>query len=473
MSVEFINKTIELFESKSFDKAIEYNYDNIQTVQKIYNSCNSPIIKYPFSLKLLNKLISKHKKSSDANLQCDILRQLILGLVVKKRTDMMQEEEELKSPKTKIKYVLNIANDQVKKKLFFLYLVTYEFEVSNQKNKFFLGIDYEFTKRVIALMQLNFETSTTSKLRTFSYLWIVNPGEFDKIQMDLLINKLMRNQKIIKILHGSDSLDFPYMFEIMFDKNKAICKDFTNSFIDTRYLCEYYKVSIGDMEKKCAIYEALLYFETINQDKYQYLLDSHDNMGPVQDVQWDIYKMSSYHTKYALYDVLFLKHFLFDIYRKGKQDTPNIFKSYKYIINLVRFTFLEKKEVTTLTKISKLEVDPMNNYLIKKNKDNFTLISIYNKIIENLKIEDINLDLNLLFRINYIKSTITLLFKRIIYGLILTNFRVFKNKKETVNTELRNDKIFELLKEEKLDMVFEVAKLFEQEARNKIILNYK
>ena len=146
----------------------------------------------------------------------------------------------------------------------------------------------------------------------------------------------MRNKCSFKILHGCDSLDLPYMYDILFKGDKDTIFDFTSRIIDTRFLCEYYRASIED-EKKCSIYDALLYFETINMQKFEYLNNTHDYMGPVQDISWNIHKMSSHHVKYALYDVLFLKHFLSNIYSLANKNTPHIYKSY-YLFIQVRYS---------------------------------------------------------------------------------------------------------------------------------------
>ena len=74
--------------------------------------------------------------------------------------------------------------------------------VSNNKDRSYVGIDYEFRNREIALMQINFESKETR------YICIVNPGKFDELQMKYLI-ELMINMKIVKIFHGADSLDIP------------------------------------------------------------------------------------------------------------------------------------------------------------------------------------------------------------------------------------------------------------------------
>jgi hypothetical protein len=229
---------------------------------------------------------------------------------------------------------------------------------------------------------------------------------------------------------------------------------------------------LNDTQKKCAIYDALLFFNTITQNKYDFLENSHDNMGPVQDIEWNINKMSSFHILYALYDVLFLKHYLFDIFRMSfeKLNNDNI---YKYLLFIVRFVLLEKKEVTLITKISKAEIDPINNYLIKFNNKNFTLIAIYNDIIKKFIIQETDIDVNLLLEINYIKTNLVILLKRIIYGIITENFKVKKNKNEIFTTKLLNTELYEQLNKENYTKIIKFLKMFEKTAFVQIMRKYK
>ena len=111
-------------------------------------------------------------------------------------------------------------------------------------------------------------------------------------------------------------------------------------------------------------------------------------MGPVQDISWNINKMSSFHVKYALYDVLFLKFFLLNLFKLSYKNTKNYFISYSLLAPITRFIFLEKKEVSKVLIESKSKIDPIHNYHIKLNGSNHTLISIYNEIIKDLFIKD-------------------------------------------------------------------------------------
>src|SRR4029078_12929930 len=153
------------------------------------------------------------------------------------------------------------------------------------------------------------------------------------------------------------------------------------------FLCEYVRISKRE-EGKCSIYDAMKYFGTINEEKYSELIEINASMGPVQDVTWNINKLSSFHTKYAYYDVLYLIKFLKDIYKKILKETPEYTRSYYYIIEIIRLVILERKNITTILELSKKIVNPSNNYLIKHKTGNYTLINIYNQVIKNFTIND-------------------------------------------------------------------------------------
>ncbi len=306
---------------KYIDQIISYStnnqWDNI--IKLLFDNKNKLIeILVPYSVSVYDLYTRDRKIVS-------LIRLVILHLIEQYYKLKLKEGTEIKHPKSKITYVVTIADDEIKRKLFTLYLLVYYLEAEIRKNmenkpsnemniKAHVGIDYEFNNRIIALMQINFETVADSNINTNSYIWLLNPSEFDEPSTKILIKYLMTNTTIYKILQGPESLDIPYMYNIMFEGDKETILKFTSKIFDTRFLCEYFRYSVG-ADKKCSIYYALEYFNTISKEKYDGLELSHDRMGPVQDVSPNIHKMSSFHILYALYDVLFLQHYLVDIFK--------------------------------------------------------------------------------------------------------------------------------------------------------------
>ena len=337
-------------------------------------------------------------------------------------------------------------------------------QFDNNKARSFVGIDYEFIKHKIALMQLNFENIKTNSM--IHYMFLINPAELDSEQTKILIDVLMSNKYIFKIFHGADSLDIPYTYNELLNNNLQNILKFTYKFVDTRFLCEYYRGSVGT-EKKCSIYDALKYFDVIDSDKYDFLINTHDLMGPVQDISWNIHKLSSYHTKYAYYDVLFLPTLFEQIYKKAFNQTPKFYKFYRYLNIFTRFVLLERKDKLDITTTIKNNINHMNNYLIKDIDGNKTLIQMYNNIVTELKIEDEGFEFQLIMNVNYFKSTIVLLLKNIIYSAITNKYPVFINKNEKLKHKLKIDNMYQSLEEYKFKKLVIILK----KIHNKIINN--
>ncbi len=184
--------------------------------------------------------------------------------------------------------------------------------------------------------------------------------------------------------------------------------------------------------------------------------------------------MSSYHISYALYDVLFLKHFMVDIFNHVKDNTPQYISSYKYVIPLIRFIYIDRRNITDLIETSKITVNLINNYLIKYKNKNITLITIYNQIMENFKIEnkDIDIDFDFILTVGYLRKALTILLKYIVYSVIQDNFKIYKNKKETYDQKINIDIIYKKLEENNYKRMTYLLNLFKNEAEKKLLILY-
>ena len=478
--MEIIEKVSNLYNKEPSD-AIDYAYGKIDDIidifKKYIGSDGKPIdYKTNFSREKYEELLKVEK---DDWTICTLLRLQILMLNNKYTAQTLLEKDEIVDSKTNIIYNLQIADTPLKIKLYMLYLTVYALEAYMRKKyskkwKSKVGIDYEFHKNIIALMQLNFETYSSDKYPTTSYIWLTNPGEFDEKQMSLLFKLLMTNLDIHKILHGADSLDMIYMTKTMFNGDKELIGKFLKNVVDTRFLCEYHLANEGYDKKQCSIYESLYRFKTISQDRYEFLNSTYDNMGAPQDVLWDIHKLSSFHVKYALYDVLFLKHHVQSILDSSKKHIPFIYPSFEYIAYLTSFIYSEKFEVTNITATVKQIVDPMNNYLIMINNKPITLINIYSKEIEHMRLEDIGVDVDSMFGVNYFRSTLKTIFKYIVYCVIAKYHKIWKTKAFYLHFKLNPqfDTLYEPLRETYKELM-PLMTSFQREMENKISMNYK
>mgnify|MGYP001255427784 CR=1 FL=1 len=365
------------------------------------------------------------------------------------------------------KYTLLIGDNEITIKLFIIFLFYYDLQIKNVNTtinkKFHVGIDLEFNLGKIALMQLNFG----------KYLWIIDPRKYDNTQIQIIINKLLLNEKIYKIFHGADSLDLPYIFSELLKNDQIKILKFMKKFIDTRFLCEYVRISKKE-DGKCSIYDAMLYFGTITKNKYDELQKNNELMGPIQDVMWDINKLSSFHIKYAFYDVLHLLTFLNNIYKKIIYETPELVRTYYYIMEIIRFVILERKEITNVLNSSREIVNPLNNHLIKLKDGNSTLLNVYNDLIENFVIVDVNdkgtIDLNFIEKLNYVRGTFSFLLKHIVYYVCYTKYEVYKNKNEILSGDIVIDKLYNELNKIKMYKIVKLLKLFEIEVNKRLDL---
>lgn len=466
---------LDLIKDQKYHECINYIYQN-------FNYIIGMLIDYIAILKT-KKHIELHNYSQEIYLHMinefysnkisdtifiDILRYTILHLVY--IFHKLKLHEKLTS------YIIIIGDSLVKEKLFSLYTLIFYLEARTRKyiynNLIHVSIDYEFNNRQIALMQINFEGFTLNNRETNSYIWMVNPKNFSKKMTKILVTYLMQTKSIYKILHGSDSLDIPYMYTEMFNNNKDIILKFTKRLIDTRFLCEYFKINVESLNIKCSIYDALLYFHTISIDEYKTLNDINKSIGPIQNISWNIKKISSHHLKYGLYDVLYLKHLLYDIYKHIRLDIPEYTTTFKYIIHIIQFVFLERKNITHVLDISKRDIDSINNYIIKQSDKNITLISIYNNLIENFKIEIENkkfIDINFILSVNYFKNTLNILLKKIVYYVIIKNYTVYINKTDILTEKITLYDIKKELHDNKLYNILKFIKLFEKATEDKIL----
>lgn len=448
-SDELITKVYNLFNNNKYEEAIKISIDNIGLLVSLVGRIieNKKFSQYNLFIKESSELKIKPKNDTEYLL---LYSWIILSIMEKYHSLIYYEEEEFNNPKYKVRYPVILADDDLKLNLYLLFMIIFSFEahyreiLSDSHNKqTYVGIDYEFNNRQIATMQLNFERASSKTKKTDSFIWIINPAELNETKKVILIKYLMKNRKIFKILHGADSLDVPYMYYEMFDSDKSTIRDFTSRYIDTRFLCEYFKIHQDD-GKKCSIYDALLYFGTISKKQYDNLNDTHDKMGPVQNISWNIHNLKNdlYSLKYALYDVLFLKKYLLDIHNKAKSEAPNFYMHYTDITRLVQFIILERRDTTDITPKLKAQIDKMNNfYFFHEDKKN-NLIEVFNKIKDKIKFNDGSFFLSHLLNINYLRTHIIIIVKFLIYSWVCKKFKVFEKKGVIFNKELINSNTF-------------------------------
>jgi hypothetical protein len=410
-----------------FDNLINNNYNIIiDQLYSFYNDINNLLLKSTNNIKFTNydfiTTLAFYNNidiinTTDYDLVAHVLYNLIHTLIYKLADIVSHGSDEIVSS-TSIFYT-NKADTSYKIKLMILNFLFFDYEARNKstKKKYYVGFDYEFNNRKIALCQVCLFTYRPSK-----YIWIFDPTELNKEQLNRVIDSIYISNNITKILHGSDSLDIPYMYHELFQDNKNTILQFTDKIIDTRFLCEFNKLLLKYENKKCSIYDALLYFNTINQNTYDKLQNVNKNMGPVFAINWNIHTLTQYHVKYALYDVLFLRSFVKNINKKA----PIYSYSMNIIPDITKFVFLEKQNVTNLLQQINF-VNNMNTYIISNY--NVTLVDIYNKIVSSdVKLGKYKFGIKNILGIDYLKSSVAILIKFIVYYTICKQFAIYSNK---------------------------------------------
>lgn len=316
-------------------------------------------------------------------------------------------------------YHIIVTNTDNKNNTFKPFLLFY-YITSIISQKMYIGLDFEFNSRQIALMQINFEGYNSD-----SFIYIIDPRKFDKSIIEFMNKYILCNSKINKLLHGSDPLDIPYIYYELIGNKIANIK-FTSKLFDTKYMCEYHNIS-NNLNQKCKIYEVLQNLKVITNNKYNQLIKNENKMGPLYKTLIDIEHISSEMISYALYDVLFLKYLYIAFLKQSKIHGT-------IIPELTRIMFLEKKEIINIINDIEPFVNEMNNYMI----ENYRLIDIYHSLIE-----EINIDL---LQINYFKNGLTILFKFIIYYLLNKKYVIHKTKKIIFKKEIKTDILYDKLK---------------------------
>lgn len=390
----------EYLKQKQYNKIIEYIYKRRHIFIKLIKLTSNKIIK----INLMNELM---KKNIETDMIYIIIKTLIEYIMKKKIIKKLNGRDEIAHNNDDIFFIM-VADTKTKLKLMILYFIIFYFDAKNSikinNESYFAGIDFEFNKQKIALCQICLFTDNENK-----YIWIFNPHELTDIKKRIFIKYFLTSKYIYKIFQGGESLDIPYIFNKLLN-NKKDCYKFIKKVIDTRFICEFQKIIFTDNSIKCSIYNALLYFNTISQNKFDYLNKLDIQYYP--NFKWDIHKMNDKIINYALYDVLYLKTLLYDMIAYTKKKSIGQYNNIELITEILRLIYLEKAGVINIINDLKNKNDSLNNYVY----NNKTLLDYYNELLLKIDINGIKLD-DLLF-INYFKSTLTTIFKYIIYNVI-------------------------------------------------------
>lgn len=289
--------------------------------------------------------------------------------------------------------------------------------IKNQnKTKHYIGIDLEFNKvskdtKDIALMQINMENDKNE-----AYIFLFKPSELDNNKKVFI--ELLTSPHIIKILHGSESLDIPYIFNELLITKKNI-DNFCSNFYDTKFLCEYYNI-MNKIKKSCSIYSLLEDHNIITHKKVKELEANEKDMGSISELTIDIYNMNDNILKYALYDVIFLPQLIKKLLSYGD--------IYRHIIpDITHLVFKNKRNIEEdLQGLEKL-INEQNNYFIKYEDKKFSLNIIYEIFLYQL------FSFNDMIEINYFKNFFNIITKLIIYSNLNKYYTIYKSNNSIID----------------------------------------
>ena len=314
-------------------------------------------------------------------------------------------------------------------------MITFFNNFINNQNKntnvrHYIGCDFEFNRvrkqeRDVALFQINLEIDNNNTGQIFVFY----PPELSKEQTNVLI-KLLTDKYIIKILHGGESLDIPYLFDQVL-KTKENIENFCSNLLDTKYLCEYGHIETNSNIVKCSIYYLLEEYKIITAQKFKDLESIEEKTGPIYLITIDIHKMSNDVLRYSLYDVLFLPELIRKFLNKSKVYTKVIPEITKLVFQYKRLPDHEINKVKNL-------VYSNNISFIKSEEKVYVLNEIYNYYMLTL----VDKEINNLLKITYFREFFEICFKYVAYKHLYDNNKIYHSK----NNELSNFKSFNLNK---------------------------
>ena len=488
-----------VIKAKTWDECARYIHENYPMIREIYAALREQDLSdYPLdyhsTLKQTQALLkSEEDPSRKITLYILAIHQVVYEWMSSEYDMKMIGEEEMSVLPDPIIYYIHISSKVELNVRFHAFMLLYALESCINRH-FYVGLDFEqstvYTEKEIRLTQLCFEHNKDYR----SMIMLINPTELEPEMTSDYINLLFCNNRIKKILHGSDSQDIPYIYRKLFADDTDLIIRFTQSMIDTRYLCEYYRLTVGEVpSNRCKIYDSekersgVLILGVVSEEQQEKLTVVLGSMGHHLDITWDIHNLSKPMALYAVYDVIFLKYLYYHIIYLATQSVkpdlvPSIIDLYKHGINeFVRFVYLENNGITFLGEKCKNDVNPVNNYFVKKNgkvvpqlkpSSNLSparsrlaslqvlkMIDVYNNMYQGLVVPSMHVEIDNLLKVNQIRKSILLVIKRMIYGSMTRSCKIHKNKTQMFTERWQNDFILPFFSQLQFHYL---AKLFQQ-----------
>lgn len=121
----------------------------------------------------------------------------------------------------------------------------------------------------------------------------------------LLIQRIVANPSVVKVLHGAESLDIPYICQGLLRNDRGLIVRFFAGFQDTLYGCEllrHGRPGIG-----CNLYALLDALNVVSPRALQQLRDNERTLGALWKKRIDVRRLTPELVTYAIHDVVFLE----------------------------------------------------------------------------------------------------------------------------------------------------------------------
>lgn len=416
---KILDKLLNLNNLKKFLNSILINYEIFDNISKL---------KYVINKSDFNEdLYNDSDNEDNLILMFKLLEKKFYKIIKNETSKILNFKDEISNNTSSNKFYLIICDNQIKINIFKVFLLFYYTNVKILNKESYIGLDLEFNTKVAALIQLNF--NMIDDLFNENMIFIIEPDIFKKNWRKFFINYILCRKNIYKILHGSDSLDIPYIYNTLLESDINLILKFTKYFIDTKFLCEYSNYKKFNEIGKCKIYYILLNENIISKNKFNELLQNEENMGPIYDITININKMNKNLIDYTLYDVIYL----YEVIKCYKNKLDNF-----HLINeLSRASIINKRNDFNIIPID--ELNKINNYIFDKSNEKVKLIDQFNLNFERFLNK--YKDLQILLKINYLKSLIINVFKYESYYNICKKYDVYSKLK---GQELYDNKILDI-----------------------------
>lgn len=369
--------------------------------------------------------------------------------------------------------------------LFYLLSVIFSLE-SLFMNRFYIGIDFEYTGgKYIKLYQMNYD----HKVAKQKFIFILNPLDLEDYMINHFIDMIICNGSIKKILHGTDSLDLPYIYTDLLKNDSDKIIRFTKSMIDTRFFCEYYKLNKGGSgdDARCNIYNddkrksGVYNFDLITEAKQNELAEMLYSLPPER--MWNLRTMTKTELLYAAYDCLFLKYFYYKIisFAIADETTDEAIKGVTFLyrnvlFELCQFLILESKKITGLVSKCKEDIDPVHNFMVKSNQishdKQLKMLDVYQSVSQGISLASPRVQIDSLLKVTYFKTPMVILLKKITYSILSNRCKIYQNKMTVYTTRQSTQMIHDHFAEYKFPVLKDMFREIEMAIETRIRKSY-